>query len=117
MSRVDGMPVLQQQDSEVSAVHYNLWRRAKSHFTLPIRFPLKGLRGLVMILDKHEWLCADETLNDMPVISWIEFQDKGRDALHLAVSCKLNYYHFAASKICPQVLDLMQQELESRLQT
>ena len=82
MSRVEGMLVYQQQAIEVSAIHYNLWRRAKSHLTFPLRFPLKGLRGLVMILDKHEWLCADERLNDLPVVCWIEFDDQGRDTLH-----------------------------------
>jgi len=116
MSRVDDMPVYQRQDCEVSPVHYNLWRRAKSHLTFPLRFQLSGLRGLVMILDKHEWLCADERLNDLPVICWSEFDDQGRDTLHTPVKCKLSYYHFAASKICDQVLKLMQQELEERLQ-
>ncbi len=109
------MPVYQQLVFEVSAAHYNLWRRAKSHLTFPLRFPLPGLRGLVMIVDKHEWLCADETLNDLPVLCLMEFDDQGRDTLHTPVKCKLNYYHFAASKIRDQVLELMQQELEQRL--
>jgi hypothetical protein len=116
MSRVDDMPVYQQQISEVTAVHYNLWRRAKSHFTLPVRFSLNDLRGLVMILDQREWLCADESLNDLPVICWNEFVDERRDTLHLPVKCQLNYYHFAAFKIRDQVLELMELELGNRLQ-
>ena len=69
-----------------------------------------------MILDKHEWLCASERLNDFPVICWTDFEGQGCDTLHTAVKCKLNYYHFAASKIRDQVLELMQKELELRLQ-
>ena len=81
MSRVDDMPIYEQQSTEVSALHYNLWRRYRAHFTLPYRFPLEGLRGLVVILDQHEWLCADESQNDLPVISWVEFSDTKRDLI------------------------------------
>jgi len=115
MSRVSGMPVYEQQKVEVAAKIYNLWRRAKLHMQCPIRFSLAGYRGLVMILDKDEWLCADERQNDMPVICWIEFVDQGRDTLHLPVQCTLNYYHFAAYKIRAHVLELMAEELERLL--
>lgn len=115
MSRVADMPVYEQQKVEVTAKLYNLWRRAKLHIKCPIRFSLQDYRGLVMILDKDEWLCADETLNDLPVICWLEFADHRRDALHLPVQCTLNYYHFAASKIRVHVLELMTEELERML--
>jgi hypothetical protein len=115
MSRVADMPVYKQQQVEVTAQIYNLWRRAKLHLRLPIRFSLTDYRGLVMILDKREWLCADETQNDLPVIAWLDFCDKGRDNLHLPIQCTLNYYHFAADKISAHVLELMQEELVNRL--
>ena len=112
MSRVADMPIYKQQRDEVSAKVYNLWRRAKLHMKCPIRFSLTGYRGLIMILDKDEWLCADERQNDLPVICWLDFADQGRDALHLPVQCTLNYYHFAASKIRIHTLELMEEELE-----
>lgn len=115
MSRVEGMPVYEQQTVEVPAKLYNLWRRAKLHFAFPMQFSLECYRGLVMILDENEWLCADERQNDMPVICWIEFMDQGRDAIHLPVTCTLNYYHFAAHTIRETVLDLMEQELNKLL--
>lgn len=115
MSRVVGMPIYEHQKVEVPAKLYNLWRRTKLHYKCPIRFPLEGYRGLVMMLDENEWLCADERQNDLPVICWIEFVDQGRDALHLPIACTLNYYHFAAHKISEHVLELMEQELEKML--
>ena len=115
MSRVDDVPVYEQQSVEVPAKLYNLWRRAKLHLTFPLRFPLQGYRGLVMILDEHEWLCANERQYDLPVICWLEFVDQGRDALHLPVKCTQNYYHYAAEKIREPILELMEQELEKRL--
>jgi len=116
MSRVEDMPIYKHQQVEVSAQLYNLWHRAKLHINLPIRFSLKDYRGLVMILDKKEWLCADETQYDLPVIAWLEFCDKGRDNIHLPIKCSLNYYHYAADKIRSHVLELIEAELVSRLE-
>ncbi len=115
MSRTGDVPYFAQREDEVSAALYNLWRRAKLHFQLPIRIPLKDYYRFVMILEEHEWVCADERQNDIPILAWVEFEDKGRDALHLPVKCKLNYYHFAASKVRAHSLELMEKELENRL--
>ncbi len=115
MSRVADVPIFAQRDSEVSAELYNLWRRAKLHFDVPIRLPLDDSPGFVMILEEDEWVCADETCNDLPVLAWVEFEDQGRDALHLPVKCKLNYYHFAASKVRAHALAMMAEILDQRL--
>lgn len=53
----------------------------------------------------------------MPVLAWIELEDHGRDAIHLPVKCKLNYYHFAASKIRAHSLELMEAAIEQKLIT
>lgn len=68
-----------------------------------------------MILEDHEWVCVNEPQNDLPVLAWVDFEDRGRDALHLPVKCKINYYHFAASKVRADVLDLMEELLGQRL--
>ena len=115
MSRIDEMPVYKQHDAEVEAKLYNLWRRAKLHLPFPVRLPLPGLKHLVLVLEEHEWVCVDESSNDFPVIAWLEFEDKARDALHEPVKCKLNYYHYAASMISDDVLVLMAELLEARL--
>lgn len=115
MSRVGEVPVYMQRDDQAPAKLYNLWRRAKLHFKTPIRLPLPGFSGLVMILEDHEWVCVNETQNDLPVLAWVEFEDRGRDTLHAPVKCTLNYYHYAASKIRADVLNLMGEILERRL--
>jgi len=115
MSRVGDMPIYQQRDATVSATLYNLWRRAKLHFYVPIRIPLSDSPGFVMILEKHEWVCADETMDDLPVLAWVEFEDQGRDALHVPVKCKLNYYHYAASRVRALALEKMAEVLSQRL--
>jgi hypothetical protein len=115
VSRIADVPYCAQRDSEIEAKLYNLWRRAKLHFTMPIRLPLAAYSGFVMVLEDNEWVCVDERQNDIPILAWVEFQDQGRDALHLPVKCKLNYYHFAASKVRAHSLELVQDELEKRL--
>lgn len=115
MSRIGDIPCYAQRDDEVTAKLYNLWRRAKLHLNLPIRLTLGDYPGFVMILEEHEWVCANERQNDLPVLAWVEFEDHGRDALHMPVKCKLNYYHFAASKVRAHSLELMEAELEERL--
>ena len=115
MSRTADVPYYEQREDEVDAKLYNLWRRAKHRFTMPMRLPLEGYKGLVLIIENDEWVCADESLNDLPVIAWVDFEDQGRETLHLPVKCKLNYYHYAASKIRAHTLELMQHELENSL--
>ena len=104
-----------QRDDEVSARLYNLWRRAKLHYSCPIRIALPGYPGMVMILEQREWICANERQSDLPVLAWVAFEDQGRDALHEPVKCKLNYYHFAASKLRAPALNLMAEQLENAL--
>ncbi len=111
--RLEGIPVFAERADEVDARLYNLWRRARLHLDLPIRLPLPGLSGMAMLLEEHEWICVDERLNDVPVLAWVEFEDRHRDALHLPVRCRLNYYHYAASKIRADALAAMEAELEA----
>lgn len=115
MSRIEGMPIYEQQDAEVSATLYNLWRRAKLNFNFPMRLPLVDYRGLVMLLEEDAWVCVNERMSDLPVLAWIGFKDRARDALHLPVKCKLNHYHYAASKVSARSLELMEEVLEQRL--
>jgi len=116
VSRIGDVPYYTQRNDEIEAKLYNLWRRARLHFTMPMRLPLVDYSNFVMLLEEHEWVCVDEQQNDLPILAWIEFEDQGRDSLHLPVKCKLNYYHYAASKVRAHSLELMQDELEKRLQ-
>ncbi len=112
MSRVADLPIYAQRDDQLESTLYNLWRRAKMHFNMPLRIEFPDRAGLILILEEHEWVCADASQNDLPVIAWVDFQDQGRDELHLPIGCKLNYYHYAASKLRLPALQLMQETLE-----
>lgn len=115
MSRVGDVPVYEQRDDSVEAGLYNLWRRAKLHIKMPIRLEFDEIPGVAMILDKDEWACVNINQNDLPLLAWVDFQDQGRVSLHTPVACKLNYYHYAASRYRVIVLRAMEQELKQRL--
>lgn len=115
MSRLDEVPVYAQRPDAIEARVYNLWRRARHRLGSPLRLDLPGLSGMQLILDEHEWIVVDARQFDLPVLAWVEFEDAGRDAIHPPVPCKLNHYHFAASRLRARALELMVQELETRL--
>jgi len=115
VSRIGDVPYYAQRDAKVDAKLYNTWLRAKRHLKLPMRWPLVDYSGFVMIVEDEAWVCVDQSNNDFPVLAWIEFEDQCRDALHLPIKCKLNYYHVAATKVRAHSLELMQQETENHL--
>ena len=114
MSRVPGLPIYAQETSLVDSKLYNLWRRAKLHFPTPIRLSL-NFQDIVLVLEDREWVCVDESQNDMPVLAWVDFEDQGRAVLHEPVKCKLNHYHYAASKLHEPTLEQMETLLEAML--
>lgn len=117
MSRIGDVPFYSRQDDHIDARLYNAWRRAKLRHKIPMRLPLKGLRGLTMLVETHNLVCVHETQNDLPIIAWVEFEDNQRDSLHLPIKCKRYHYHFAAEKIREQVLALTLAGLEACLTT
>lgn len=112
--RLADMPILAQRADQIEARHYNIWRRARGRWGTPLRLEIPVLREMELILSDSYWVCVDTTRNDVPVIAWVELEDAGRDALHEAVRCKLNYYHFAASALRGKCLDLMEADLAER---
>lgn len=115
VSRVDDVPVYEQRGDVIEANLYNLWRRAKLRFATPLRLEFDELPGIALILERSEWACVNVQQNDLPLLAWVEFEDQGRDSLHTPVPCKLNYYHYAASKYRGRVLQLMATALERQL--
>ncbi len=117
MSRIDEVPCFARRDEKLDAALYNLWRRARLHGLLPLRIPLPEQAGVVMIVEERQLICANARQNDLPILAWVDFEDQERSALHTPVPCKLNYYHFAASRYRARALAAMAEELERRLRS
>ncbi|HOV02842.1 MAG TPA: hypothetical protein PLG99_00425 [Kaistiaceae bacterium] len=114
--RLAELPVMAQRADKIPAPLYNLWRRARRRFGAPMRLKLPGLKEIEMVLADGYWVCVDTVKFDVPVIAWVDFEDADRDALHLPIACKLNYYHFAASAVRARALELMAELLKGRLE-
>lgn len=114
-TRLDEVPVYASRADEIDARHYNLWRRARQRFGRPLRLELPGVSGMELILDDDSWVVVDVRQFELPILAWVDILGDNRSALHEPVPCKLNYYHFAATRIRAKVLDILQHALEDRL--
>ena len=115
MRRPQGVPLFAQRPDQVPARLYNLWRRARMHRVVPLRVAPAGLKEMVLLVEHDGWALLDRNRGEVPVLAWVEFQDQGRDRLHDPVPCRLNYYHFMASGLRAQALEVLEQALAREL--
>jgi hypothetical protein len=100
------IPVYQTIKTTVSAEHFNLVQIALKRLGSPIRLELPKLRTLDFLLDEETWIIVDRSLNDIPVMAWLDFETKDR-GLHEPLNCTLNLYHAHANIIQPRVIEAM----------
>ena len=105
-SYLDDIPVYASIRSTVSAEHFDLVQIALKRLGSPIRLELPKLRTLDFLLDEETWIIIDRSLNDIPVMAWLDFETKGR-SLHAPLVCTLNTYHAHANIIQPRVIEAM----------
>ncbi len=105
-SYLDDIPVYTSSQTTVSAEHFNLVQIALKRLGSPIRLELPKLRTLDFLLDEETWIIVDRSLNDIPVIAWLDFETKDR-GLHEPLPCTLNLYHAHANIIQPRVIEAM----------
>ena len=99
--------------TKVEAPLYNLARRALARFGSELRFSLRGLKTLELIVQADSWVIVDRALNDLPVAAWTEFEDLGERGLHEPVICELRYYHSHAGLVIKKSLRRMEEELSA----
>ncbi|KAA3628371.1 MAG: hypothetical protein DWQ09_09645 [Proteobacteria bacterium] len=114
-TRIDDLPVIATRPDQIEAALYNLWRRARQRFGTRLRIELPGLKEMALLLEDDAWVVVDQRQYDLPILAWVQFAPEGRAALHEPVRCTLNYYHFMASQLRAKVLELMHENLQTRL--
>lgn len=112
-TRTRDLPVYAARPDRIEARRYNLWRLARRRFGKSLRLPLSGVSGMELIMEDREWVVVDTRQADLPVLAWVDFD--GRSTLHEPVGCTLNYYHFAATRLRAEVLEIMEQALAEKL--
>jgi hypothetical protein len=114
-SRLGGIPRYKTVATLLPAALFNEVRLALLRLQDSLRFPVRGLRTLHVIIDKDAWIVVDSSLNDVPVLAWTEFETAHRDSLHQPIRCKLYLYHAHADIIIEAVLNELHKELDARL--
>jgi len=114
-SRLDDLPVFETRQVKIPAEEYNLAHIALNRLGNPLRIELPTLRTLDLILEKDAWIVVDRSLNDIPVVAWIDFIVAHRENLHEPVACERRTYHTHALIIVDKVIEAMHRILGERL--
>jgi hypothetical protein len=114
-SKLEGIPRYDSRSTELPAALFNEIRLALIRLGQSLRFPIEGLRNLEIILDKETWIVVDASLNDIPVVAWVDFEDEHRSSLHQPMKCMVYSYHAHADIIIDKVLEALHEELDARL--
>ena len=113
--RLDRMPIMAQRESHIDASAYNVWRRARNVWGAPMKMILPEINEFQLHLTDDYWVVVDLSRNSALVLAWVDLEGRDRTTLHKPITCKLNYYHFAASAIRAKSLILMEEMLGKRL--
>ncbi len=114
-TRIHDMQAYETRIAEIDAGLYNLWRRVHLHVNFPLRLKLPALKSMELILEEDGWVMVDSSHYDLPMIAWLEFQDTGRDSLHMPVACTVKYYHYLAGRFYGKVLTEIGEAFENCL--
>ena len=106
-TRLDNLPTFEILPVTVKAVHYNLVQVALKRLGSPLRFALPKLRTLDLHLEKEAWIVVDKSLNDIPVMAWVDFDTHARDNLHEDIPCTLKIYHSHANILIKKIMEAM----------
>ena len=106
-SRLENIPVYETRKYEMRAQDYNLVKVALHRLGSPIRLEIPNLRTLDFILEEDLWVIVDRSLNDIPVVAWLNFNDHERANLHEDIGCERRTYHTHALIIIDKALEAL----------
>lgn len=115
LRRLNDLPVYSTCETDVPAHFFNHIKLTNLRIPGALRFSLKPLKHIDAIIDHDSWVCVDTNMNDLPIVAWLDFQAKARNNLHEPVHCRRNYYHFMASSIASNALELVDAYLMCQL--
>lgn len=114
-TRIADLPTLNRMTSEVDAAHFNAIRLGILRLGAPLRIAMTGLKNLDIVLENQLWVCVDNSLDDFPIVAWMNFAVSERAGLQDPVQCEIRFYHSHAGMIMKRLLDITQKEIEEKL--
>jgi len=106
-SKLEDLPTFETRRTAVEAIHYNLVQVALKRLGSPLRFALPKQRSLDLHLEKDAWIVVDKSLNDIPVMAWVDFDTSTRTSLHEVIPCTLKIYHSHAGILIKKIMEAM----------
>ena len=106
-SRLDNLPCFETRQTQVKALHYNLVQVALKRLGSPLLYALPKLRTLDLYLERDAWIVVDRSLNNIPIMAWIDFDTGGRSSLHEDIPCTLKIYHSHAGILIKKIMEAM----------
>lgn len=100
-----GLTPIRVPPKRIDAACYNRIRLGLLRHGAPLRVRVPGHQGLEIILTDGAWLGLDAYRDDLPIISWSEFEIRARTGLHEPVMCRLCFYHIHAGLIMGSALE------------
>ena len=114
-SRLENIPVYDSKQCSIRAQDYNLARIALKRLGSPIRLEIPNLRTLDFILEDDLWVIVDRSMNDIPVVAWLEFNEHAREGLHQDMQCERRTYHTHALIIVDKAVEALHLLLGEKL--
>lgn len=114
-ARLNELPAYSRMHATIDATHFNLVRLGLLRLEQPLRIALPNLRGLDLLIEPDAWVCVDRTLNDVPVVAWVDFAALGRESLVAPIACQLWSYHSHGDTIVATILADITDYLTPRL--
>jgi hypothetical protein len=114
-SRLENIPVYDTKVCDIRAQDYNLVKIALKRLGSPIRLEIPNLRTLDFILEDEVWVIVDRSMNDIPVVAWLEFDEHHREGLHEDIKSERRTYHTHALIIVDKALEALHLILGEKL--
>jgi len=100
----DGFPCLRRTQGAIPSRVWNLWRRWRARYGDVLEQPLAARPGTLIVLTDEFWLLVDAAQGSRPIILWLDFEARARDALHADVACAVQYYDYPGARFHDAVL-------------
>lgn len=113
---INDVPVYENKIVEIPAKYFNRIRLGQIRLEDPLRLELTALKDIDVILENDTWVCIENSLNDLPVLAWTDFEVQNRNALNEPVRCKLYLYNIHAELITETALKSIYEIINDRLQ-
>ena len=99
----------------MDALYYNAVRLALLRINNPLSLHLASLPGMDIVVDDETWIVSDRSVNDKPLLAWLDFNTRDRNSLITTIPCRINLYRPHSTFMIDKVLEQLYFTINSKL--